>query len=329
MSSQTVLDIKELVISIQVENGVLQAVRGVSFNVNANETVCLVGESGSGKSLTALSIMGLLTPKAKYKAELLAFNDNSLDKLSESVINQLRGRDISMIFQDPLTALNPTLSIDLQMIEGVIKHEKISKSKARQRAIALLERVGIANAAERLNQFPHQFSGGQRQRIMIAMALMCQPTLLIADEPTTALDVTIQAQVLGLLKDLAKEFKFALLLITHDFGVVSAMANRVCVMYAGRIVEQGKVDDVLSNPRHPYTQGLINSIPISGKTKPGTELPVIGGQVPEMIDDFKGCAFRWRCSKKRDLCNSTLPIQVMNTDHSYECTIEPNKESIE
>jgi peptide/nickel transport system ATP-binding protein len=270
-----VLEVEELSVSIATEQGTVHAVKRISFNLKKGETLCLVGESGSGKSMTALSIIGLQTPKAKVSAKLLELRGQSLQGLTQSQLDKIRGRDLAIIFQDPMTALNPTLTIERQMTEGVMRHEGVSRSDARTRAIDLLDKVGIPQAAERLYQYPHQFSGGQRQRVMIAMALMGKPVLLIADEPTTALDVTIQAQILALIRSLSRELDFALLMITHDFGVVSAIADKVCVMYQGNIVESGSADTVLKQPQHPYTQRLINCIPVPGRTAPGSLLPVI------------------------------------------------------
>lgn len=271
----TVLEVEGLTVDIPTEQGTVHAVKGVSFSLNEGETLCLVGESGSGKSMTALSIIGLQTPKARIGAQRLTLLGKPLQSLSQRQLDQLRGKDIAIIFQDPMTALNPTLTIERQMTEGVMRHEGASRREARERAINMLNKVGIPQAAERLYQYPHQFSGGQRQRIMIAMALMGKPSLLIADEPTTALDVTIQAQILELIRSLSRQLNFALLMITHDFGVVSAMADKVCVMYRGDIVESGTARDVLEHPRHPYTRGLIACIPVPGRTAPGTPLPVI------------------------------------------------------
>lgn len=273
-----VLEVEELSVSIPTEQGTVHAVKRISFNLKKGETLCLVGESGSGKSMTALSIIGLQTPKAKVSAKRLELQGQSLQGLAQSQLDQIRGKDIAIIFQDPMTALNPTLTIERQMTEGAMRHEGISRNEARTRAIDLLDKVGIPQATERLYQYPHQFSGGQRQRVMIAMALMGKPVLLIADEPTTALDVTIQAQILELIRSLSRELDFALLMITHDFGVVSAIADKVCVMYQGNIVESGSAETVLKQAQHPYTQGLINCIPIPGRTPPGTLLPVIDHQ---------------------------------------------------
>ncbi|MEE3662865.1 ABC transporter ATP-binding protein [Brenneria sp. g21c3] len=319
MSNEPILTVRDLQISIPTAQGTFHVVRGVDFDLCAGETLCLVGESGCGKSITALSLLGLQTSKAKISARRMLFRGQALDKLSQRELNKLRGRDIAIIFQDPMTTLNPTLSIERQMIEGVMRHESLSRERARQRAIQLLEQVGIPQPAERIRQYPHQFSGGQRQRIIIAMALMGKPALLIADEPTTALDVTIQAQILTLIRELARQLNFALLLITHDFGVVAAMADKVSVMYAGRIVESAPVGELLEQAQHPYTRGLIASIPIPGKTPPGSDLPVIDGRVPELLGEMEGCAFRWRCAWRQPICQRTLPIQQRGTEHRYEC----------
>ncbi|RLM27020.1 peptide ABC transporter substrate-binding protein [Brenneria alni] len=321
MSNEPILTVRDLQIAIPTEQGEFHVVRGVDFDLRAGETLCLVGESGCGKSITALSLLGLQTSKAKISARRMTFQGKALDKLSQRELNRLRGRDIAIIFQDPMTTLNPTLSIERQMIEGVMRHESLGRDLARQRAVQLLEQVGIPQSAERIRQYPHQFSGGQRQRIIIAMALMGKPSLLIADEPTTALDVTIQAQILALIRELAQQLNFALLLITHDFGVVAAMADKVSVMYAGRIVESAPVRELLQRPMHPYTRGLIASIPIPGKTPPGSDLPVIEGRVPELLGEMAGCAFRWRCAWRQSVCQQALPVQQTGVEHRYECVL--------
>ncbi|EHD21703.1 MULTISPECIES: ABC transporter ATP-binding protein [Brenneria] len=319
MNNEPILTVRDLRIAIPTEQGEFKVVRGVDFDLRAGETLCLVGESGCGKSITALSLLGLQTSKAKINARQMTFQGKALDKLSQRELDALRGRDIAIIFQDPMTTLNPTLSIERQMTEGVMRHEKIDRRQARERAVQLLEQVGIPQPAERIRQYPHQFSGGQRQRIIIAMALMGKPSLLIADEPTTALDVTIQAQILALIRDLARQHNFALLLITHDFGVVAAMADKVSVMYAGRIVESAPAGELLQRPMHPYTRGLIASIPVPGKTQPGSDLPVIEGRVPELLGEMDGCAFRWRCAWRQPVCQQTLPVRQTGEEHRYEC----------
>jgi peptide/nickel transport system ATP-binding protein len=301
-------------------------VRGIDFSVAAGETLCIVGESGCGKSLTALALINLLPRAAMRDARRLAFAGKSLIGLSERAMADLRGRRIAMIFQDPTTSLNPTLRIGLQLTEGLMRHEGVSAVTARRRAVELLERVGIGEAAARLHQYPHQFSGGQRQRIMIASALMTRPALLIADEPTTALDVTIQAQILALLDELRREFDLALLLITHDLGIVARLADRIAVMYAGAIVERGSAADVFSTPQHPYTQGLIGAIPVPGRTPPGTHLAAIAGRVPELIGDVSGCAFRDRCAFAEARCAvDPVPVQRRNDSHAYACILQPRE----
>lgn len=321
--SKNILEVQNLVLSIPVEDGILKAVRGISFSIVKGETLCLVGESGCGKSLTALSIIGLLSKTIKRQADLLLFDGIDLTNRTPREIANIRGRDMAMIFQDPMTSLNPTLSVGLQLTEGVMHQENLSREDANKRAIGLLDRVGIAQPAARMAQYPHEFSGGQRQRIMIAMALMGDPKLLIADEPTTALDVTIQAQILSLLGDLKDEFGLSLMLITHDLGVVASIADKVAVMYCGRIVEFGNCDKVLKTPLHPYTEGLLNAIPIPGVTPTGQPLSAIPGKVPELIGNIEGCSFRTRCSKVRPECSSSpIPNRTHGIEHHYECLIE-------
>lgn len=321
-----ILDVQNLDISIPVDGGILHAVRGISFSVNKGETLCLVGESGCGKSLTALAIMGLLTPRAKRTSDILRYLDHDLNTLRNRALRDLRGQEFAMIFQDPMSSLNPTMTIGRQMTEGIVRYENISRNEAERQAVSLLERVGIAQADARMSQFPHQFSGGQRQRIMIAMALMGKPKLLIADEPTTALDVTIQAQILTLLHDIKEEFGLSLLLITHDFGVVASVADRVAVMYAGRIVESGESQDIFNVPSHPYTQGLMAAIPVPGITEPGTQLQAIKGKVPELIGHIEGCAFKPRCVVSTDRCSlGKIPVQSRSPHHEYECVLSPQE----
>ena len=318
------LEVQDLAVTIPVDSGDLQAVRGVSFNVYPGETFCLVGESGCGKSLTALAIMGLLPSRAQLRARVLRYAGRELRGLQWRAMADLRGNEIAMIFQDPMTSLNPTLTVGRQLIEGLVRHTGTGPQVARDQAIALLERVGIADPRKRLDQYPHQFSGGQRQRIMIAMALMCRPKLLIADEPTTALDVTIQAQILALLAELRREMNLALLLISHDLGIVARIADRVAVMYAGRIVEEGPVAAVFAEPGHPYTRGLIGAIPIPGWTAPGSRLVAIAGRVPELVGVVCGCAFRDRCTEVRPSCAlDPVPEQLPASGHRYACCLAP------
>ncbi|MEM8852192.1 MAG: ABC transporter ATP-binding protein [Pseudomonadota bacterium] len=314
------LDIENLAVSLPTEGGLLEAVRGVDLKLAAGETLAVVGESGCGKSMTALAVMGLLPRSARMSAHRLAIagRDYAGAKVRERA--KLRGREMALIFQDATTALNPTLTVGKQLTEGAIRAEKLSRRAAVERAVALLERVGIPRPADRLGQYPHEFSGGQRQRIMIAMALMGQPRILIADEPTTALDVTIQAQILALLGELQKDLGLALLLITHDLGVVAAIADRVAVMYAGRVVEEGSADAVFRRPGHPYTRGLIDAIPVPGVTQRGTALAAIPGRVPGLIGGITGCAFRARCPRARpDCAHHPVPQHIPEGGRVVEC----------
>lgn len=320
--TEPLLDIRNLRVSIPTEAGMLNAVRGVDLRVNAGETLCLVGESGCGKSLTATSIMGLLPRYAVQKNDGFSICGTDLSANPNPALRKLRGTRMTMIFQDPTAALNPTLTVGRQLTEAIMLHDRLSRSEANARAIDLLDRVGIARAASRLSLYPHEFSGGQRQRIMIAQALMCRPSLLIADEPTTALDVTIQAQILSLLKDLQDEMGLGLLLITHDLGVVAAVATEVAVMYAGRIIERAPRAELFSRPAHPYTRNLMRAIPNPGVTPRGQPLPSIPGTVPGLIGNMVGCAFRDRCAQALGPCGQNpLPSKTIGTGsrHSYEC----------
>ena len=289
--SETILSIENLRIHFETFAGEVQAIRGVNLKLEKGETLALVGESGSGKSVTAKSVMKLLSNNAVVKEGAIIFKgENILDK-SERDMQSIRGKKIAMIFQDPMTSLDPTMKIGKQITEVIIKHEKASKEEADKRAEELLELVGIPNAKERMKQYPHQFSGGQRQRIVIAIALACNPDVLIADEPTTALDVTIQAQILELLKELQQQFQMAIIFITHDLGVVANVADRVAVMYAGKVVEVGTVDEVFYNPQHPYTWGLLRSMPT---LHTGDTLYAIPGSPPDLLDPPVGDAFALR-----------------------------------
>jgi peptide/nickel transport system ATP-binding protein len=282
----------------------LHPVQGVTFHVDRGETVCIVGESGCGKSLTALAIMDLLPKSAKRTAVRLELQDQKLDGVAESQMADIRGNRMAMIFQEPMTSLNPAYTIGNQLEEAMLRHKPVSRKEARERAVHLLGRVGITAAEQRLRQYPHQLSGGLRQRVMIAMALMCGPALIVADEPTTALDVTIQAQILHLLAELQREFHMGLVLITHDLGIVARIATRVVVMYAGEVVETGPVDEIFRAPRHPYTQGLLACIPVPGKTRRGEKLGVIPGMVPSLVGDMPYCHFASRCPIVIDQCRA-------------------------
>ncbi|MGL4289271.1 MAG: ABC transporter ATP-binding protein [Phreatobacter sp.] len=313
-----VLEVEDLKVDLAVAAGTLHAVRGVSFSIARGETLCLVGESGCGKSMTALSVMDLLPPRAVRSASRLSLAGEDLVAAGPKRWNALRGDRMAMIFQEPMTALNPAYTIGDQLMEHHRLHKGSSAPQARERAVFLLEKVGIANATQRLGQYPHQLSGGLRQRVMIAMALMCGPDLIVADEPTTALDVTIQAQILRLLMDLQKEFGIALLLITHDLGVVARMAHKVAVMYAGEIVESGTSAEVFNAPKHPYTLGLMECIPVPGRTLPGERLGSIPGVVPSLVGDIGGCVFRTRCKLAEEACAAPVPRR-RDGDHAWSC----------
>ena len=289
--SETILSIENLRIHFETFAGEVQAIRGVNLKLEKGETLALVGESGSGKSVTAKSVMKLLSNNAVVKEGAIIFKGENILEKNERDMQSIRGKKIAMIFQDPMTSLDPTMKIGKQITEVIIKHEKASKEEADKRAEELLELVGIPNAKERMKQYPHQFSGGQRQRIVIAIALACNPDVLIADEPTTALDVTIQAQILELLKELQQQFQMAIIFITHDLGVVANVADRVAVMYAGKVVEVGTADEVFYNPQHPYTWGLLRSMPT---LHTGDTLYAIPGSPPDLLDPPVGDAFALR-----------------------------------
>lgn len=307
MSSDAILEIQDLTVDIPTDSSTLHAVRGISLELNRGETLGIVGESGSGKSMTALALMNLLPPAARRQASCINFDGNELTHATErELASKIRGQRIGMIFQEPMTSLNPVYSIGRQLKETMTLHRKVSDAEAEQRAIFLLEKVGLPDPASRLKQYPHELSGGQRQRVMIAMALMNEPELLIADEPTTALDVTIQAQILHLLWELQQEFGMSMILITHDLGVVSRAADHIAVMYAGDIVETGRTAEVLEDPRHPYTRGLLECVPgYQGISQ--QRLGAIPGIVPAMTGEISGCAFASRCPKAADVCRTTNP----------------------
>ncbi len=297
-----VLNVKNLSIDIPLSGDILHAVDGISISVNKGETLCIVGESGCGKSLTSLAIMDLLPQKAIRTVDKLELNGTSIASHSDKQMSDIRGSKIGMIFQEPMTSLNPSFTVENQMVETLARHRNIRGKEAKKLAVEMLEKVGISPAKQRLKQYPHQLSGGLRQRVMIAMTLLCEPELIIADEPTTALDVTIQAQILELLARLQTDFNTGLILITHDLGVVAKIADRVAVMYAGQIVEEGSVYEIFDNPSHPYTRGLLSCIPVPGKIKRGEHLGSIPGMVPSLIGDFTECRFagRWEESSDKD-----------------------------
>ena len=322
--SDRVLDVKNLSIDIPLAEGMLHAVDGIDIHVDKGETLCIVGESGCGKSLTSLAVMDLLPKKAIRRLERLDLAGASILDYSEQQMSDIRGSKMGMIFQEPMTSLNPAFTIGNQMVETLQRHRNMNRVAARDLAKRMLEKVGITAADQRLNQYPHQLSGGLRQRVMIAMTLLCEPELIIADEPTTALDVTIQAQILLLLQELQSEFDMGLILITHDLGVVARIATRVAVMYAGQIVEQGTVKQIFDNPMHPYTRGLMRCIPVPGKTKPGEPLGSIPGMVPSLVGQFTGCRFAERCDHVTDACRqSDIELRAESGEtQGYRCIID-------
>jgi peptide/nickel transport system ATP-binding protein len=319
------LEVEDLSVDIPLSAGILHPVQSLSFSVAPGETLCIVGESGCGKSLTSLALMGLLPKAAQRTAKVLRFEGIDLLTASKKRMGNLRGNRMGMIFQEPMTSLNPAFTIGNQMEEALLCHRPVSRAEARERAIYLLEKVGITGAANRLGQYPHQLSGGLRQRVMIAMTLMCGPALIIADEPTTALDVTIQAQILLLLAELQREFQMGLILITHDLGVVARIADRVLVMYAGQIVEEGTAIAVFEDALHPYTRGLLDCMPIPGKTKRGEHLGSIPGIVPSLIGEIGGCSFRDRCPHARSACAGFDESRRIAPDRAYRCIMLPDE----
>jgi len=323
--AKPIIEVENLSVGITVPSGVLHAVKNISFSLVRGETLCIVGESGCGKSVTALSLMNLLPKTASRSADKLMLDGRDLRDLNEREMSDLRGNRMVMIFQEPMTSLNPAYTIGNQLKEAMLRHRNVSTAEARDRAVFLLEKVGITGARGRLGQYPHQLSGGLRQRVMIAMSLMCDPALILADEPTTALDVTIQAQILHLLAELRDEFDTSLILITHDLGIVARVADRVAVMYAGEFVETGTTEQVFNAPSHPYTQGLLRCIPIPGKTKRGEHLGAIPGIVPNLVGEMKGCHFASRCSYVHDACRSgEIALQPAFEDsHRFRCVLSP------
>jgi peptide/nickel transport system ATP-binding protein len=318
------LSVRNLRAHFATRNGVVRAVDGLSFDVGAGETVAIVGESGCGKSVTSLSILRLLDePPAKLAGSVL-FAGRDLVSLDEPGMRQLRGNEISMVFQEPMTSLNPLLTVGRQLAEPMILHQGLGEAKARERAVEMLTLVGIPSPERRIKEYPHQLSGGMRQRVMIAMAIACNPKILVADEPTTALDVTIQAQILDLMRDLQTRIGSAIILITHDLGVVAEMAQRVIVMYAGRKVEDASIEDIFRNPRHPYTRGLLEAVPRLGSSASEStsrqRLAEIAGTVPSLIAPLLGCAFAGRCTIARDVCRRVVPaLREISTDHTAAC----------
>lgn len=319
MDSEKLVEVKDLHVSFQTDQGLVRAVNGVSFSMERGKTLAIVGESGSGKSVTALSLMGLVeSSQGSIDSGLIFFEGREITKLSREEKRKLRGRDLSMIFQEPMTSLNPSLKIGFQVAEVYQKNLGLSKKEAQERAIEMLKMVEIEEAEKKARSYPHELSGGQRQRVMIAMALASKPKVLIADEPTTALDVTIQAEVLDLMKKLQKEMGTAILLITHDLGVVAEMADQVVVMYGGRAVERAQVLDLFDRPSHPYTQGLLGARP--SLTGQGERLVNIPGQVPDPRNPIPGCAFANRCPRAMEVCRTQAPVErQVGPDHWVSC----------
>lgn len=312
------LEVKSLCTEFPVKRGVVRAVDDVSFEVSEGEILAIVGESGSGKSVTSLSVMGLLAEPGHVAGGEMTFDGKDLVHLSEKEYREMRGNDMAMIFQEPMTSLNPVYRIGDQIVEAIRTHEKVSKKEALTRAIDLLRKVGIPSPEARVRDYPHQMSGGMRQRVMIAMALACEPDILIADEPTTALDVTIQAQILELMKSLQQELGMAIIMITHDLGVVAQLCDEVIVMYAGGICEQGTADEIFYNPRHEYTKGLLRSIPTADTA--GTKLQPITGTPIDLLNMPAGCAFAPRCDAAMKICmRQPCPRMEINDQHRAAC----------
>lgn len=315
-----VLEVNDLHVSFDTYAGEVQAVRGVNFYLNEGEVLAIVGESGCGKSVTAQTIMKLNPmPPARIVSGDIVLGEYDIVNSTEKDMMKIRGKDVSMIFQDPMTCLNPTMQVGKQLTEAIKKHQKLSKEEANKEAIRLLELVKIPNAKQRANQYPHEFSGGMRQRVMIAMALSCSPKLLIADEPTTALDVTIQAQIMDLLQDIKEQTNTAIILITHDLGVVASMADRVAVMYAGKVVETGTAEDIFYRPSHPYTKALLESLPATNMER-SKRLVSIPGTPPDLLNPPVGCGFASRCTNCMKVCQTKLPPEfTVGENHIAAC----------
>ncbi|TCJ03687.1 ABC transporter ATP-binding protein [Cytobacillus praedii] len=322
---EKILEVKNLHVSFKTYGGEVKAVRGVTFDLYKGETLAIVGESGCGKSVSAQSIMRLIpNPPGKITHGSILFKGMDLTAVKEPQMRNIRGADISMIFQDPMTALNPTITIGEQIIEGVLQHKQVTRQEAKKTALEMLDLVGIPNPVERLKHYPHQFSGGMRQRIVIAMALVCQPEVLIADEPTTALDVTIQAQILDLFKEIQSKTGVSIILITHDLGVVAQVADRVVVMYAGKIVEAGSRREIFYTPQHPYTKGLLNSVPRLDIEE--TELVPIGGSPPDLFSPPTGCPFTARCAYAMEVCDRKYPFKTrLSQEHHVDCWLQDER----
>ena len=323
MNEAPLLEVKDLRTHFKTEEGIVKAVDGVSFTLYPGKTLGIVGESGSGKSVTSLSLLKLIpTPPGILAGGEVFYRGRDVLKMSDEELRSLRGNKISMIFQDPMTSLNPFLRISTQLMETIMLHQKLDKKAAHARAVEMLKLVGIPDADRRVDHYPHQFSGGMRQRVMIAMALSCNPEVLIADEPTTALDVTIQAQILELIQDLSKRLGTATILITHDLGVVAGMCDLICVMYAGKVVERGTADQLFGDPRHPYTKGLIKSVPRLDR-KSSERLYSIPGQPPLVVNLPAACPFHPRCEFAMDQCRKEYPpVRTLGQDRQVACWLE-------
>ena len=318
MSENTLLQVRDLSTNFTVETGVVNAVEGVDLELTEGETLGLVGESGSGKSVTALSIMQLIDDPGEIATGDILFKREDLAEKSENELLDIRGNEIAMVFQDPMTSLNPVFTVGKQIIRVILKHQDVSKAEARDQAIGLLDRVGIPEAQERIDSYPHEFSGGMRQRVLIAMAISCDPDVLIADEPTTALDVTIESQIFSLLEELQTDFGMSLLLITHDLGVVADACDRLAVMYSGRIEERGDVETVFSDQKHPYTRGMMRAIPRLGTDS--DRLTPIEGSLPNPENKPRGCYFHPRCPHATDICRDHRPeLREVTPDHQSAC----------
>ncbi len=319
--SDIVLEVKNLRTYFHTDEGVIPAVDGVDFTLKKGKTLCVVGESGCGKSVTAFSVMRLIPmPPGKVESGEILYNGKNIVKLTENEMRGIRGNEIAMIFQEPMTSLNPVYTIGNQIVEAIVLHQKVKPKEARQRAIKMLEKVGLPDPQKRIDEYPHQMSGGMKQRVMIAMALSCNPEILIADEPTTALDVTIQAQILDLLKQLKETEGMSIMLITHDLAVVSEVADEVLVMYASKVVENAGVNDIFNDPKHPYTQGLIKAIPkLGNRVERLNEIP---GQVPRPQNYPEGCHFADRCPRVMDICHKRDPgMTEVGSGHLVSCFI--------
>ncbi|MFG6149883.1 ABC transporter ATP-binding protein [Halobacillus sp. B23F22_1] len=318
------LEVNNLVTSFRTAGTKLSAVRDVSFSVNSGETLCIVGESGCGKSITTLSLMGLLPQNGEITSGSIQYRGEELTSKNEEQMRKLRGNEISMIFQEPMTALNPVFTVGYQLMEPIKLHTSLRKKEIRNKAVDLLKQVGIPDPEKRLRQYPHELSGGMRQRVMIAMALSCNPSLLIADEPTTALDVTIQAQILDLIDDLKQGLGMGVVMVTHDMGVVAEVADRVMVMYAGKVVETGAVEEIFKDPRHPYTKGLLASVP--NVDDASATLEAIPGSLPNLNEKISGCRFHPRCPHAMDVCLEKDPPQFnVTSEHYSKCWLEENQ----